>query len=132
MPMQRELYPVNWNEIAAKVKDEAEWKCEECDRPCRKPGITWMDFVLELLESGAEYWYAQTCDVKGDGVVEKPQRFTLTVAHLNHKPEDCDRSNLKALCSGCHLRYDAQHHVRSRKAKNVNGQLELLEQSNDH
>lgn len=26
-------YPPDWVEIAQKVKDEAEWKCERCDHP---------------------------------------------------------------------------------------------------
>ena len=30
MPMQRELYPDNWNEIALAVKEEAAWACTEC------------------------------------------------------------------------------------------------------
>jgi hypothetical protein len=29
MPMQRELYPDNWEEIAFAVKEEAGWTCEE-------------------------------------------------------------------------------------------------------
>ncbi|WP_071789029.1 hypothetical protein [Leptolyngbya sp. Heron Island J] len=35
-----------------------------------------------------------------------PQRWTLTVAHLDHEPQNCDRDNLRALCSVCHLSYD--------------------------
>jgi hypothetical protein len=31
----------------------------------------------------------------------------LTVAHLNHDPQDCRDENLKAFCQRCHLRYDA-------------------------
>jgi hypothetical protein len=34
----------------------------------------------------------------------------LTVAHLNHTPEDCRDENLKAMCQRCHLRYDLKHH----------------------
>lgn len=34
----------------------------------------------------------------------------LTVAHLNHQPEDCRPENLKAMCQRCHLRYDHDHH----------------------
>jgi 5-methylcytosine-specific restriction endonuclease McrA len=31
----------------------------------------------------------------------------LTIAHLDHNPENCDRDNLRALCQLCHNRYDA-------------------------
>jgi hypothetical protein len=50
-------------------------------------------------------------------------RVVLTVAHLDHNPENCERSNLRALCQRCHLRYDKAHHatnaartVRSKRA----------------
>lgn len=37
----------------------------------------------------------------------KPVKVVLTVAHMDHRPENCERSNLKALCQRCHNRYDA-------------------------
>ena len=40
-------------------------------------------------------------------------RIVLTVAHLNHTPEDCRDENLKAMCQRCHLRYDHDHHQRN-------------------
>jgi hypothetical protein len=39
-------------------------------------------------------------------MLNHPRRWMLTVAHLDHKPQNCDRSNLQALCSPCHCRYD--------------------------
>jgi len=33
-------------------------------------------------------------------------KIVLTVAHLNHQPEDCDPTNLLHMCQGCHNRYD--------------------------
>jgi hypothetical protein len=38
----------------------------------------------------------------------------LTTAHLNHTPEDCRPENLKAMCQGCHLHYDREHHAQTR------------------
>jgi hypothetical protein len=35
MPTDRSLYPKDWDEIATKVKDEANWHCEQCGRMCR-------------------------------------------------------------------------------------------------
>ena len=88
MPMDKKRYPTDWDEIARRVKDEADWRCEECGKQCRRPGEPF-----------------------------KGHRFTLTVAHLNHTPEDCRRENLRALCAPCHLRYDAQHHAETRRHK---------------
>lgn len=30
MPMRKELYPDNWNEIASRIKRRAGWQCEKC------------------------------------------------------------------------------------------------------
>jgi hypothetical protein len=38
-------------------------------------------------------------------------RVILTVAHLDHAPENCDPANLLAMCQRCHLRYDSAHHA---------------------
>lgn len=92
MPMDRKRYPKDWRRIAARVKEEADWKCEICGKQCRRPG--------EPLDT---------------------HRRTLTVAHLNHTPEDCSRANLKAMCAPCHLRYDAAHHAETRRMKSNHG-----------
>jgi hypothetical protein len=39
----------------------------------------------------------------------------LTVAHLDHVPENCDLANLRAMCQGCHLHYDLEHHAQTRR-----------------
>lgn len=88
MPMEIERYPVNWKQIAYKVKDAADWKCEICGKQCRRPG--------EPFDT---------------------HKRTLTVAHLNHAPEDCRSENLKAMCAPCHLKYDAAHHAETRRKK---------------
>jgi hypothetical protein len=43
-------------------------------------------------------------------------KVILTVAHLNHTPEDCRDENLLAMCQGCHLHYDREHHAETRAA----------------
>lgn len=80
MPMQRELYPAEWEAIALAVKEAAGWRCEVCGLRCRQPG--------EIFDT---------------------HKRTLTVMHLNHTPADCRAENLLAACSGCHLRYDGEH-----------------------
>jgi len=55
----------------------------------------------------------------------------LTVAHLDHNPENNDPANLKALCQRCHLAWDARQHVASarttrHKKRLAAGQIELI------
>ena len=137
MPIDLNKYPTGWKQIARRVKDAAGWTCQECGRPCRKPGVIWQDFVGWLLSEFEESWYWETCDeICNDETGEhfyadRPQRFTLTVAHLDHNPQNSDPSNLKALCSGCHLRYDAKHHAANASAtryrkRERKGQLTLF------
>src|SRR5690606_29888023 len=90
MPMKRELYPANWDEIALAIKCAADWKCQECGKQCRRPGEPFIT-----------------------------HRNTLTTAHLDHNPENCDSSNLRALCAPCHLRYDAPAKARKRREKRL-------------
>lgn len=88
MPMEIKRYPADWRRIAREVKDTAGWKCQKCGKQCRRPG--------EPFDT---------------------HKRTLTVAHLNHTPEDVSAKNLMAMCAPCHLRYDAVHHAETRRNK---------------
>lgn len=90
--MDRLRYPDDWKEIAHRVKDKAGWRCQKCGIQCRRPG--------EPFDT---------------------HRRTLTVAHLNHTPEDCSEDNLMAMCAPCHLKYDAKHHAETRRERNHEG-----------
>lgn len=133
MPMNRKLYPPDWEAIALQIKEVANWQCQECGKPCRKPKVDWHDFTNWLVKQGYINWYFQssdfiTCEETGEwGYKERPHRFTLTVAHLNHQPEDCRPENLKALCAPCHLRYDtSQMKLKKRLKAERLGQMSLL------
>lgn len=118
MPMERDRYPRCWERLAFGVKALAGWRCQECDRPCRKPGVPWHDFALWLTEQG--------CFPD----LDKPQQWTLTVGHLDQNPSNNRTTNLKALCAGCHLRHDRAFFKFNRAAKlERRGQLNLLEVS---
>jgi hypothetical protein len=115
MPMNREYYPKDWNAIALAIKEKANWFCDECGRPCRKSKESLEDFSDRLIadyDPHESYWIPQLYEEVFDEetgefiTVSRSQRFTLTVAHLNHMPTDCDRANLRALCAPCHCRYD--------------------------
>ena len=91
MPMDKKRYPKEWKDIALSIKEKSGWCCQICRKQCRRPG--------EPFDT---------------------QKRTLTVAHLNHKPEDIRPANLLAMCAPCHLRYDAKHHAETRKQRKNN------------
>jgi 5-methylcytosine-specific restriction endonuclease McrA len=107
MPVRdKSRYPANWEQISKRIRERAGYKCEWCG-----------------AENGKRH------PVTGSHVV-------LTVAHLDHTPENCEDSNLVALCQRCHLRYDAKLHgkhaaeTRRRKKRAVieaAGQMRLFE-----
>jgi 5-methylcytosine-specific restriction endonuclease McrA len=88
-PENRARYPKDWRSIADAIRKRAGQRCEGSPAypDCRAP-------------NGAPH------PVTGSRVV-------LTVAHLDHTPEHCEPTNLKAMCQRCHLTYDAEHHKRT-------------------
>ena len=47
----------------------------------------------------------------------------LTIAHLNHRPEDVRPANLRAWCQRCHTTYD---HAHRRRGRQVPAPLQLV------
>ena len=86
-PENRKRYPKNWKEIRLQTLIRAGHQCEGSPKypDCRAGN------------------YATHPDT-GSIIV-------LTVAHLNHTPEDNRPENLRAWCQRCHLTYDAKHHA---------------------
>jgi hypothetical protein len=57
-------------------------------------------------------------------------KVVLTVAHLNHQPEDCRDENLLACCQRCHNRIDAPERrkgIRERRRKTLGADLPFPE-----
>lgn len=104
-PENKARYPDNWkSEVRPAILERADNRCEGSpDYPdCRAVNY-------------------EPHPVTGSKVV-------LTIAHLDHQPENCEPDNLKAWCQRCHLNYDKDHHAISRqdsKAKE-SGQISLL------
>jgi hypothetical protein len=90
-PENRKRYPKNWKGIRAEIINRAGNRCE-CLGHC---GLHNGRRCIE--ENGNRAQFARG-------------RVVLTVAHLDHTPENCDPSNLLAMCQRCHLRYDVDHH----------------------
>lgn len=118
---ERHRYPSDWKAISARVRDEAGQKCEWCSAPngeLIRRGVT-RDGQNVWRPVGASAYEDGHCAITGKVVSDSspdvvayrdPIRVVLTVAHLNHQPEDCARANLRALCQRCHLTYDSKLH----------------------
>lgn len=102
-PEQRDRYPDDWRTISDRIRfDRAGSRCE-CIGECGTSHIeTGGDGRCKRLHGQQIPGTAGQCTV-------------LTVAHLNHRPEDCHDENLRAMCQACHLRYDADEHARNAK-----------------
>jgi len=51
-PMQRDLYPKDWDAIAQQVKSDADWHCEQCGKACIRPGETITPLLSAFGRSG--------------------------------------------------------------------------------
>jgi len=101
----RDRYPADWPQISKRIRaGRAAGRCE-CEGECQRGHLGRCTAVN-----------GQPHPVTGSKVV-------LTVAHLNHQPEDCADANLRAMCQKCHLGYDQDHHretrIRAKAARNA-------------
>lgn len=55
------------------------------------------------------------CGIENGATAATGAKVVLTIAHLDHTPENCADENLRALCQKCHNRYDAPHRAETRK-----------------
>lgn len=113
-PENQARYPKDWPAISLRIRERAGQKCEDCgvrnyEYGGRDPLGGWHkslpvgEKLLHLAwpRPGEYAW----CE----GWAERLRivRIILTVAHLDHQPENCADDNLRAWCQRCHNRYDA-------------------------
>jgi len=55
------------------------------------------------------------CGIENYIIKENGSRVVLTIAHLDHTPENCTNDNLRALCQKCHNSYDREHRNETRR-----------------
>ncbi|MFZ2869640.1 hypothetical protein [Zavarzinia sp.] len=81
-PENRARYPKDWPAISRRIRERAGSRCEGSPAfpNCRA--------------------------VNGEPHPVTSSRVVLTVAHLDHQPENCADENLKAWCQRCHNTYD--------------------------
>ena len=113
MPIRPEnaaRYPKDWPAISQRIRKRARDHCEECGVSNyaiggRTPDGKWCA-ALPLGCNGKMPGLGSWDWCEG-GQMLRIVRVVLTVAHLDHTPENCADENLKALCQRCHNRYDA-------------------------
>ncbi len=76
-------YPRDWRAISRAIKERAGWCCEGTPQ------------------------YPDCRAVHGEPHPVTGAKVVLTVAHLDHQPENCAPENLRALCQRCHNAWDA-------------------------
>jgi hypothetical protein len=129
-PENKARYPKDWKQVRERILRRALWRCEHpgCEALHRDVGYwrdeTFVPMPRSLRDAGYTAGDRVTCS---DGSELKLLMIVLTIAHLDHTPENCDESNLRAWCQRHHLRYDAAHHKQTayatRKAAANTGDL---------
>lgn len=117
-PENKARYPKDWPQISQRIRLRAENRCEKCGVENHQLGGrtrdgTWYkalplgerNLSLEWPAEGSWAW----CERDGRNEHLRIVRIVLTVAHLDHQPENCADDNLKAWCQRCHNLYDAAH-----------------------
>lgn len=87
MPIDYTEYPSDWQERRLRILERANFQCEKCD---------------------AKHGWPHP---------ETGNRVVLTIAHLDHDPDNWDVQDdrLMAMCQKCHLNYDRHRHISKRK-----------------
>lgn len=133
MPIKKEnlaRYPSNWKQISLSVRKDANNCCEFCSIPNYAVGYrnAQREFISHQRHSLRHASHKAASATKAaleENASVKYIIIVLTVAHLDHAPENCGRENLKALCQMCHLLYDAEHHANTRRAAKKSNNMEL-------
>ena len=120
MPIREEnraRYPAEWKAISLAVREAAGQRCEQCN--VRNHAIIFRGFHGDRRAyryQGDPVFLPSRCALDGSELLGTSwddfhlvgtAKVILTVAHLDHQPENCARENLKALCQRCHNAYDA-------------------------
>ena len=126
-PENKGRYPPDWKEIRVSILERAQHRCEQCKVPNHARIARGADTDAgTYMTEDANVYDAETGKHLGqcrmsDYSVARMATIVLTIAHLDHHPENCDPANLKALCQRCHLAYDAEHHKATAQATRRSG-----------
>lgn len=130
-PENRHRYPSDWPAIREQVLRRAGYRCEHPGCLARQYSVGW--WVVDPNEQawrwsaawgqndnprtfGEARQVAAELDFSRSEEGPKPIVIVLTIAHLDHQPENCEPSNLRALCQRHHLAHDHDHHQANAQA----------------
>ncbi len=114
-PGNRDRYPPDWAAISGRVRRGAGNCCERCGvtngAMIRRGHVRGVTAVWRPANAADDVdgFCAETGNPMPGTAVQwgKPVRIVLTVAHLDHRPENCCSDKLRAWCQRCHNRHDA-------------------------
>lgn len=128
-PENKHRYPKDWAEVRARILKRAGNRCEHAGCGARNYSVGFW-----AIENGAYRWvahwgqndnqrtYTEAREVAAElhwsrsQEGRKPTIIVLTIAHLDHQPENCTDDNLAAMCQRHHLAHDHEHHRRNAQA----------------
>jgi hypothetical protein len=102
-PENKARYPADWAEISERIRHRRARRRCECRGEC------------------GEHKGRRCAARNGHPHPATGSKVVLTVAHLDHEPENNDDENLRAMCQKCHNRYDMPMRVAGRKDRAENG-----------
>jgi len=113
-----------WGAIRERIRARADNRCEVCGVANHAVGgrdplgrffpaipLNHDGLYVRWPDAGTGAWCCDGRDVVRLRII----RIVCTVAHLNHRPEDCRDENLRFMCQRCHLRYDNQRRRAERR-----------------
>lgn len=128
-PENRHRYPPDWPAIRERILRRAGYRCEHDGCAARQYSVGWW-----VLDGSLWRWQAAwgqndnprtysdarqvAAEIDHDRSEEgpKPIVIVLTIAHLDHMPENCADENLRALCQRHHLAHDHAMHMANSQA----------------
>lgn len=137
LPENRDRYPSNWKDIRARIlrRSSLRWPVGFHENVTRIDGYPLTEWAPRpCCECRGECGHDHAAERAAIGDIPGPElvrcaapngvanpitgsKVVLTVAHLDHQPENCADENLKAMCQRCHLAYDRGHHRETRRAR---------------
>jgi hypothetical protein len=110
-PENKARYPKDWPAISNRIREREGQKCKWCLAPnftliYRGEGLWAGSYMLETGDLHDDKTGEHLGIARGSEYEGKIVQVVLTVAHLDHCPENCTDENLAALCQKCHNTYD--------------------------